>query len=509
MSSAVGGRGSKMSPALIGAITVLILVITTFLAYNSNRGLPWVPSKSLTVEVGNAANIVPGNEVRIGGTRVGIVEAQRPNRRPDGSITALLELKLDQTTQDLPVDTNVLIRARSLLGLKYVQLTPGTADEKVEWGSTLPLENAQPEPVELDELLNTFDEPTREGVVTNTVEFGNAFAGRGPVIAKLIDDAAPLAERFLPVGELFADEENGLVPVIEALAAFTGELAASGDATGGLFRGLDRTLGAIARADAALDETLQVAPTALDATARSLAATRGAVEPHILLARDLQPAFSATARGAANLAAASEAGLRGLPGVPRFARDFDDVLDELDRVSKSPVVAQGLDGVTNFMTVATPLVTGFDQLQRTCGYASMLLNNIASATTAGDNVGTWVRAVPLVPFYSPNSEIVPASSPLNGAGTLPAGAFAKYSPSDAERQRAAVANSAFLYSNPAPRTGQGGVCQPGYEVRPPATQGGQQLTIGARSLESGGPYITAPPKGSDWRPASLDAEEDE
>ncbi len=100
--SAVGGRNTNLSAPLIGSITVLVLLLGTFLAYNANRGLPWVPSKLLTVEVKDSANIVPGNEVRIGGTRVGIVANQKARRYPDGRVTALLELKLDQTTQPIP-----------------------------------------------------------------------------------------------------------------------------------------------------------------------------------------------------------------------------------------------------------------------------------------------------------------------------------------------------------------------------------------------------------------------
>ena len=73
------------------SIAVLIVLITTFLAYNANNGLPWVPSKELTVEVKDAANIVPGNEVRIGGTRVGVVSGTRAKQYPDGRATALRE----------------------------------------------------------------------------------------------------------------------------------------------------------------------------------------------------------------------------------------------------------------------------------------------------------------------------------------------------------------------------------------------------------------------------------
>lgn len=507
--SAVGGRHTRMSPALVGAITTLVIVITTFLAYNANKGLPWVPSKSLTVEVKNAATILPGNEVRIGGTRVGIVDSLEPNQRDDGSTTALLKLKLDQTTQDLPVDTIVQIRARSLLGLKYVQLTPGNDDEVIPNGGRLPLENATPDPVEIDELLNTFDEPTREGIVQATLGFGTALAGRGETIAALIDDAGPLADAALPVLEILNDENRGLVPFLTALTRFTGELAAAGESTGGLFRAFDRTFGALARADASLDATLEIAPAALGDTAGALRRTRGLVGPHITLARALQPGIKAAADAAPNLAAASRAGVRGLAGTPRFARDFGRVLTQLDAVAESTVVARGIDGITQLGRSGQPLFEDLSRSQRICGYGSLLFRNLAAATFDGDSAGNWLRVAPYLPPYVSNGESSYATAPANGT-VLPAGALSagQPTPAQAEIERNRQQAAAFLYTNPNPMNGFGGKCESGYETRPTYSSAApQQFTVGATATSSN-PFKTRPPIGS-GRPNALEPESDE
>ena len=503
--SAVGGRNTRMSTPLVGSITVLILVITTFLAYNSNKGLPWVPSQKLTVEVKNAANIVPGNEVRIGGTRVGIIEAQRAKRKDDGTVTALLDLKLDQGTEPIPVDSTILIRARSLLGLKYVQITPGASDKSFAWGSAVPLKNSTPDPVEIDQLLNTFDDPTRTGIEQTVVAFGDTLAGRGSVIGQLLDDAGPLGDTLVPVAKVLADEQNGLVPFLSSISRFTSELASAGQSTGGLFRALDRTTGALADADEALDQTLRIGPDTLSSTASSLRATRAAIGPHIRFARTLQPAFEATADGANDLAAASRAGITGLAGTPRFARDFTGVLDQLDRVGSSSVVARGLDGLTQFSASSQPLVEGLSRAQTVCAYPSILLRNVASATFDGDIIGNWVRVAPFLPVYGPNSEITPATSAFNG-NKLPAGAI----PIQDNAARASIERNSFLYTNPQPITGAGGVCEAGYEKRPDyRSLEPQQLTVSNPVLAGTTKFKPNPPVGSPFRPKALDAATEE
>src|SRR3712207_5250284 len=107
------------NPVLIGAVTALTVVIAVFLAYNANRGLPFVPTQSLKFRVSNGANLLEGNEVREGGgPRIGIVDEMRPVRLPDGTIGAEATLKIDAEAADIPVDSTLDLRPRSVLGLK-------------------------------------------------------------------------------------------------------------------------------------------------------------------------------------------------------------------------------------------------------------------------------------------------------------------------------------------------------------------------------------------------------
>ena len=189
------------NPVLIGAATTLVVIVAVFLAYNANNGLPFVPTYQLKADVPSAANLVKGNDVRIGGARVGVVDAITPQTHKDGTVTAQLKLKLQTSVKPLPKNSTVLIRPRSALGLKYVEITKGNLPVNGSQnaksngfadGATIPLRNATPTPVEIDEVFNTFNKPTREASETNLTEFGNALAGRG----QDLNDAIALA----PIG---------------------------------------------------------------------------------------------------------------------------------------------------------------------------------------------------------------------------------------------------------------------------------------------------------------------
>src|SRR3954467_7691332 len=103
------------NPILVGAVTTLVVIVAVFLAYNANNGLPFVPTRELNVEVPNGSNLVKGNDVREGGFRVGVVESLKPGMLSDGTVGAVLKLKLDQSLGAVPVTARFTIRPRSAL----------------------------------------------------------------------------------------------------------------------------------------------------------------------------------------------------------------------------------------------------------------------------------------------------------------------------------------------------------------------------------------------------------
>ncbi len=74
------GRVQRLtaSPVLVGALTTLIVIVAVFLAYNANNGLPFVPTYRVSVEVPDTNSMVEGNDVRVGGVRVGAIEKIAP-----------------------------------------------------------------------------------------------------------------------------------------------------------------------------------------------------------------------------------------------------------------------------------------------------------------------------------------------------------------------------------------------------------------------------------------------
>src|SRR5437763_7615316 len=178
------GRGTASivaSPVLVGAVTVLVVIVSVFLAYNANQGLPFVPTYDVNAELPSGANLVRSNEVRVGGFRVGLIDKINPGIGKLNGQTrtiAIVHMKLDKTVEPLAKDTRVIVRPRSALGLKYIELTPGHSKQTFKQGDTIPLAQAG-QPVEFDDFLNTFDRPTQQNSQDALTGFGDAFAGRG------------------------------------------------------------------------------------------------------------------------------------------------------------------------------------------------------------------------------------------------------------------------------------------------------------------------------------------
>ncbi len=115
------GRGTASlvaSPVLVGAVTVLVAIIAVFIAYNANQGLPFVPTYDINMEIPGGANLVKGNEVRVGGFRVGLVDEINPKVEEDPLTgrrrsIALVHVKLDKKIEPLPADSTFSTRPRS------------------------------------------------------------------------------------------------------------------------------------------------------------------------------------------------------------------------------------------------------------------------------------------------------------------------------------------------------------------------------------------------------------
>src|SRR3954466_6981557 len=238
------GGGIAGNPVLIGAATVLVVIVAVFLSYNANQGLPFVPTYQVNAEVPNAAQLVVGNDVKIGGSRVGAVASIVPKTLRNGQVIAVLGLKLDKDAGPLPKDTTLIVRPRNALGLKYVELTPGRSARTFQDGDTIPLARAKT-PVELDEFLNMFDKKPRDSAQANLDGFGTAFAGRGESINTAIGAFRPLRRAVQPVMRNLAAPRTQLRRFVGELGDASSILAPAAETQASLFVNLDATMSAL------------------------------------------------------------------------------------------------------------------------------------------------------------------------------------------------------------------------------------------------------------------------
>ena len=403
------------SPTMVGALTVLVAVVAVFLAYNANSGLPFVPVYRLTAQVPNSNSLTENAEVRIGGVRIGVVDKVDPVLGADGQISARLGMKIDRKYSPIATDSTVLVRARSALGLKYVELTPGHSDEHFADGATMPLSAARPEPVELDQLFNTFDEPTRNGTQETERGFGDALAGRGGDLNGAIGELSNLVDSAQPVLHDLGRRQTRFGDFWRALERTSAEAAPVAEQQAQLFVGLDQSFGALARvARPYLQETISRSAPTEDALIADLPSLRPFFGHSAQLFANLEPGTHALAAASSDLAAAVRLGVPALRLTPRFNAQLAPTAQAALDFQGAPGVLNGLDLLTGTNNLLDPPLAYITPSQTVCNYLALLFRNAASVGENGDGYGTWTRAIIFTPPPGPNNESSPASAPANG-----------------------------------------------------------------------------------------------
>jgi virulence factor Mce-like protein len=403
------------NPTLVGALTVLIVIVAVFLAYNANNGLPFVPTYRISAEVPDAASLVEGNEVRVGGVRVGVVEEIEPVQADDGTVTAKLNLKLDESVDPLPSDSTIVIRARSALGLKFLEVAPGTSDDAIPEGGSLPLAAARPEPVELDQIFNTFSGETRRNIRVNLVEFGNAVAGRGPAINAALGELAPLLRRLEPVMRNLSSEQTDLGGFFRALGQSAAEAAPVAETQAAMFVALERTFDSFADvARPFIQESITRGLEAENAALETMPRIRPFLRHTALMFEELEPGARALARTSPQLASAFTIGIPTLRAAPALNAQLAPTALALLDFSRDPDVTEGLDDLRRTVGILDPTLRFITPAQTVCNYGSLLFQNAAGMHSAGNSRGKWLRVITIIPPVGPNAESGPASRPANG-----------------------------------------------------------------------------------------------
>jgi phospholipid/cholesterol/gamma-HCH transport system substrate-binding protein len=426
-----GIQGVASNPVLVGAVTVLVILVAVFLAYNANNGLPFVSTYDIKAKVPNAQALVKGNEVRIGGARVGVVKSVKPielenenctpnergapGARLEGCFGAELSLSLDKIAEPVPVNSTLVIRPKSPLGLKYVQIEPGDSKRGFKAGETIPIAASRPESVDIDEFFSMFDEKTRYAIRKNEAGFGNAFAGRGPQLNAAFGSLRKLAESAQkPLANLVAPSTN-FGGFWRALEAFNATVAPVAEINGTLFVALDRTFAAFARVSRPfIQETISKGPETLDTAIEDLPAIDPFLESSERFFTAFKPGAAALADSSPILNESEVAGIPVLKASPVFNAQLEPTADALLAFQEAPGVFNGLDLLIDTNEVLDPGIRFIGPAQYTCNYLTLAFGNVADAFSESNGQANWAGALALEPPTGPNNEGGAASAPANG-----------------------------------------------------------------------------------------------
>jgi len=384
------------SPTLVGAVTLLVVIVAVYIAYGANQGLPFVPTYDLKAQLPNGAKLVAGNEVRIGGFRVGAVEtigATRVETRTgqDPETVALMDMKLDKIVEPLPVDTTFVVRPRSALGLKYIEVTPGSSRRTLAPGDTVRVGNgpvdAEP-PLDLEDVLSTFDAATRDAARTGLEGFGNSLAGRGQSINTAIAELNPFLRSLTPVMENLSDPDTELEGFFRGLGRAAGEAAPVASTQAELFSNMADTFQAMTRTPQALaDSITEGVPTQTQAIS-SFRFQRPFLADFADLSRRLRPAARELPRSLPALNRALLVGRDVLPRTVSFSEGLRGLFDALDDLGENPNTLLALRDLQNAVRLARPGVEFVAPYQTVCNHAVYFLNPLGTHLSVPGGGGT-------------------------------------------------------------------------------------------------------------------------
>ncbi|HWC47712.1 MAG TPA: MlaD family protein [Solirubrobacterales bacterium] len=442
-----GISGIASSPVLVGAVTVLVIVVAVFLAYNANNGLPFVSTYNLKARVPNADALVKGNEVRVGGVRVGVVKKVVPVNLGNGKVAAEISLSLDKSVEPLPVDSTITVRPKSALGLKFLQVTPGESKKGFKAGETIPVSATTPEPVDIDQFFDMFDEKTRQSIRQNLAGFGNALAGRGPQLNEAFGALRRAVVSGQPVLRKIVEPSSNFAGFWRSLEALSATVAPVAETQANMFVALDRTFAAFARVSRPyIQETIEKSPPTLDEVNSDLPALRPFLSDTARFFTALRPGVKALAKTSPVIAESLHTGIPVLNASPVLNEQLPPTAEALLDFQEAPGTMTGLELLTDTNRVLKPSLTYIVPSETVCHYWTLAFSEVANAASQGNSNGNWLAFISFAPPEGPNSESTYASAPANGSGTK-------------EREN-------HLHYNPYPQTaapGQNEVCEAGNE----------------------------------------------
>jgi phospholipid/cholesterol/gamma-HCH transport system substrate-binding protein len=291
---AANPRGEEKSPATsrgitparaaaLAALAVVVIALGVILFGGGGE-------HKYTLLFQNASQLVPDNQVLIGGQPVGSVESIELTDNDLAKVVVSVE-------QELHEDTTATIRATSLSGVAnhYVSISPGpNSNPALDEGATLGLASTQT-PIDIDQFFNTFPPPVRRGL-GNFIK-GNAeiYAGRGPDGNKTFKYLGVGFNRVGALVHALNSDEHLFSRFLVSSSRLATVVSERGGELSSAIANANNAFGAIATQNVALGRSLQLLPPTFRQANTTFVNLRAALD-------DLEPLIDTTKTATKELA---------------------------------------------------------------------------------------------------------------------------------------------------------------------------------------------------------------
>lgn len=277
-------KNARWVAAILG-LAVVAAGVSGYILTEQGFRFPWQEDpQHIYVDLENAQAVTPGQgqQVQVAGVQIGkIVGIELQDGR------ARVRLDIEPANRGLVRrDARAMLRPRTPLKDMYVQIIPGSRDAPaVRDGAVIPVQNTSTD-VDLDEVLSTFDQRTRDYLQLLVEGTGDGLKDKGTTLAEVFERFGPTVRDLRRVSEAVGREERALRRLVTSIADLNGELARDPDALAQLVDASAATFTAFASEDQRLQETLRELPPTLRQATRTMSDLRP-------FARELAPATRA------------------------------------------------------------------------------------------------------------------------------------------------------------------------------------------------------------------------
>jgi phospholipid/cholesterol/gamma-HCH transport system substrate-binding protein len=242
----------------LGLGVAALAVVAGVISVMAIDGLPFSnPDHVRAIVPADAPIVRPGDEVRVGGQRVGEV-------RDVDSTEQGRRVSMDVDGVAMRRDASATVRLRGLAGAVYIELNPGQGSRAPD-GWTIPAARTGTG-TQLTDVVAAFDRKTRGALSQSLVAYGAGMAGRGQDLNQALSDLPPTLERGTRLLRSLSPRPGALSALVGgAGATLHGAAGTRPDDVAGLISGASGTLGATAAESGAIGDTIRSAPAAMQA----------------------------------------------------------------------------------------------------------------------------------------------------------------------------------------------------------------------------------------------------